>query len=643
MFEDIIIEEISGIRAKDHIAQLSQFHRIQATKGFEQAINYISEVLKNAGLTTEIHKYRADGKTKIETWTLPWGWEAEYATLHIIEPEYKKKKIADYNEIPLSLIVHSQDTDTIAEVVYVGEGTKPKDYEGKDVKGKIVLAYGEARFILQIAQMYGALGIIKFPSSERTQELNDLIQYQAFWPLGDEGREKTTFGFSISQKDAYEIISLLEQGIKVKVHVKVKAQLKVNDLLVATTLIEGTNKEQEIHIIADICHPKPGANDNASGSALILEIATTLNRLIQQGKIKRPTRSIRFIWVPEMFGTVAYMEENQDVLRRTICTINADMVGQNQFLCRSKLNFIQTPMSLPSFINSLVAKYVRKYSDDPRMIEKGGTKSPLVYRIAPYSGGSDHFIYDDATIGIPAVMLLQWPDIFYHSTLDTVDKSDSTALKWIGSIIAVSAYEIATADENKAIGFVELDVARIIDNMYYDYLKIEESLKKKNIDIDLALKYVDFILDYGYKSIDSIKHLTTIQENFLNYQKSILELNAEKLKTLIKNRFQEISQKELDEFEQQAAKIKPVRKFRYPLNLFDIIQKLSMEEKIKWSIISNKDRNFHNKVYELCNFMDGTRSLLDIIHLLRFEFNDADAKTMLELVKTLKRFDLVLY
>ena len=45
-----------------------------------------------------------------------------------------------------------------------------------------------------------------------------------------------------------------------------------------------------------------GANDNISGSAAILETARIISKLIADGRIERPKRSIRFIWVPEFSG-----------------------------------------------------------------------------------------------------------------------------------------------------------------------------------------------------------------------------------------------------------------------------------------------------------------------------------------------------
>src|SRR5258708_21573069 len=54
-------------------------------------------------------------------------------------------------------------------------------------------------------------------------------------------------------------------------------------------------------------HQRPGANDNASGCVTILEVARTLQKLIAEGKLTRPARTIRFIFPPEIEGTLALL------------------------------------------------------------------------------------------------------------------------------------------------------------------------------------------------------------------------------------------------------------------------------------------------------------------------------------------------
>ena len=89
---------------------------------------------------------------------------------------------------------------------------------------------------------------------------------------------------------------------------------------VVTAVIPGTDGSEEIVFSCHLCHQKPGANDNASGAAAILEAARALNALIRRGEIERPRRTIRFIWPPEINGTLAERQQTTvvEVLRRFI-------------------------------------------------------------------------------------------------------------------------------------------------------------------------------------------------------------------------------------------------------------------------------------------------------------------------------------
>ena len=66
-------------------------------------------------------------------------------------------------------------------------------------------------------------------------------------------------------------------------------------------------KEEEIAFSCHLDHQTAGANDNASGCVTILEVARTLQKLIAEGKLARPARTIRFIWPPEIEGTLVLL------------------------------------------------------------------------------------------------------------------------------------------------------------------------------------------------------------------------------------------------------------------------------------------------------------------------------------------------
>ena len=138
----IIKEALSGSVAKSYVAQIACFHRIQASTMFHEAAEYVKNELVKLDLNDAvIEQFQADGVKKYWTYTSPLGWTVKSAELRLVEPE--EKLICTFEDLPQSLHTHSKATPTegvTAELVDVGSGTKSADYEGKDVKGKLVLA-----------------------------------------------------------------------------------------------------------------------------------------------------------------------------------------------------------------------------------------------------------------------------------------------------------------------------------------------------------------------------------------------------------------------------------------------------------------------------------------------------------------------
>jgi len=59
----------------------------------------------------------------------------------------------------------------------------------------------------------------------------------------------------------------------------------------------------------------------------ILEVARTLQKLISEGKLARPARTIRFIWPPEIEGTLALLNGKPEFAKRIKAVVHMDMVG----------------------------------------------------------------------------------------------------------------------------------------------------------------------------------------------------------------------------------------------------------------------------------------------------------------------------
>jgi aminopeptidase-like protein len=447
----LIRDEVSGTAAARAVADIARFHRIQASPGFRQAAEWVCEEANRAGLAAGITAFPADATTRF------WGaasfqeWDARAATLHLIEPADQARKLADFRNLPLHLVARSLPFDGQAEVVVLEKGEEEAEYEGKDLAGKIVLARGNVRRVHDLAVVRrGAVGLIYDGMAEQEPvrpawDLPDAVQYTAFWWYGPEPHG---FGFAIPPRRG-EALRRLAREQTLRVHAHVDASLYTGWLEVVEAFIPGET-EEEIILVAHLCHPQPSANDNASGAAALLETARALAAQIERGELSPPRRTIRFLWVPEITGSMAWLSAQEGHIPYLVAGLNLDMVGQDQDQCGSSLLVESPPEALPSFTGALLARLRDLLLSEVKTF--GGVGGYPLFRTAdvPFSGGSDHSVFSDPSVGVPMPMLIQWPDRYYHTSADTPDRVDPKMLGRVAALSGLYAYWLAQAGEREA-------------------------------------------------------------------------------------------------------------------------------------------------------------------------------------------------
>jgi len=674
----LVKEELSGEKAKDQVAQITQYHRIQASTMFHQAAEHVKQQLLNIGLQdATIEQFTSDGATKYWTHTSPIGWEARNAELRLIEPE--QQLITRYTDVPTSLHTCSNATPPegiTAELIDVGLGTKPEHYEGKDVKNKLVFATGRARTVHEEAvYKHSAAGVITDTLAQEMKNVRESIDipdahgYQGIGPTA-ENLPQVRFGFSLSKRQGNHLRTLLRDGKTVKLHAKVDAKLFPSKMDVITTTIQGSTKpNEEIFIIAHLCHPQPSANDNASGSGLLIEIARTIQTLINSNKLPRPKRTIRFMWVPEFNGTIAYLHDQPDATNRLVAGINLDMVGQNQELCKSTLNIERTPDSLPSYLNDLILNLTEDTIKEFDHETAFGLASTFRYAETPHSGGSDHQIFVDSTIAVPCIMLLQWPDTFYHTSMDTIDKVSSESLKRVGWITTVAALTLANADTDEAVHILNQTCSRGQTRIQKAQHQATQELYEKKHDpktktdpqlqaqtLTKTTQYhknrIEHIMQREKQALQSVKRLADTPELdtlIQKFTKHIEETGNQAIARLHET-LQFISkslgitlpaQIEETDAEKQAKSIIPTRLVKCTLDM-DTFKKLIGTEQYKWyEEIGEKDTKQSLKQFEILNFMNGIRNLYEIVQAVSAEYGETSMEHALRFIKDLEKTGFV--
>ena len=457
--------EASGSAPYENLRALTRLHRVPATPEFDQAATFILARAQEYGLQ-EVHaeQFPIDGKIQYGLMRSHIAWNVEGARLWQIEPQHTL--LGDWSTDPIRLADYSHSADVEAPLIDVGSGTSESDYAGKDVRGKIVLADGVLSMVQRLAvAKFGAAGIVSDMPNQSTA-WSGLDTGIVRWGHLD-GSLPQGFAFMVSRATASDLRAQIAAGHPVLLGAHVKAEVGAGHWTVVTGIIPGTDAAAgEIVYSCHLDHQRPGANDNGSGCVTILESARVLAQLIGNGSLKRPQRTLRFIWGPEVEGTMAYLSRHPDIRASMRADIHMDMVGGDLFKNKSVLHVTQTPWSLPTFITDIGAAFAETIKDaatlyaedgsheDAAVLENRdgalGTRNAFFVDETPYAEGSDHDDYDSSTIAVPSLYLRDWPDIYIHTDHDTLMQIDPTKLRRVALLGAASGYSFATLDAANA-------------------------------------------------------------------------------------------------------------------------------------------------------------------------------------------------
>jgi hypothetical protein len=464
---DAIAGEFSGERAQEHIRFIVDYHRIQGSPMMANvAADVVQRRLKAIGVESSVDQYTSDGKTMYGTYVSPMGWDMRGGELWVTaagaEKNFQPIRLCRYSDVPMCVATYSKGGEWSGELVDVGSGVSDKDYDGKDVRGKVALASAYAADVVRAAVIQrGAVGVVIYPMADDRPEHPDMVRYNGIWPTADE-IDKTSGGFMISLNQ-YAMLQRMMAAGPVRVRGKIDASLAPGKLTLVHAYIKGTeHPEQEVLISAHLDHPKWSANDNASGSAALMEMARTLTTLIDAKKIAPPARTIHLMWVPEIYGTMAYLTNHKEARRCgdwddprhvekwdptkhqpcTVANLNMDMVGEDTVKTNGRFYFTRTPASVPSFLDVLLEDILDQ-TKDAHLFAGAGTHNYWPTESIPITLGSDHEPF--LGLGIPASMLGHDPDWTHHTSEDTVDKTDASELLRVGAMASAAAYWIASA------------------------------------------------------------------------------------------------------------------------------------------------------------------------------------------------------
>ncbi len=412
---------------------------------------------------------------------------------------------------------------TDGEFIYVGtvdngNNTNSEGIAADDIAGKIILTDSTMQSGFWYAQANGAVGVaskaavagflsprdeegrIMYPwyDSSRYARGGTLKQTMA---LTEAGTPIVEWQFSNRQYD--DMRALLERAKTINASAADEAdKVKVTGHQVAigqaypmtkTAGKPGLGQAVAIAEVKGCVHPEkrimicahvqePGCNDNATGVAALLGVATAYKQMVDEGKIPRPKCTITFMWGDEMNMASYWMDGHQEETANLIGALDMDMTGEDPEKTGGVMRIEKTPdpsalygytldavpwdepdEEIPSRSNPYYNESYASSRDgsfvrlpDSHTLWGTGEVGSLFQRgwylndlymyvtssvikahdpnfqvdVCPFEGGSDHEAFLEEQI--PAVLTWHFTDYTYHTSVDNLYMSSPRELESVG-------------------------------------------------------------------------------------------------------------------------------------------------------------------------------------------------------------------
>jgi len=351
-------------------------------------------------------------------------------------PQDMKLEVLNHPELRIGCVpfIYSGTTskDGIeGDIVCLAEGGE-EQFERRDIEGKMVLIRQPLAFSLteledavERATIHGACGFVMFDREGPPRNYSI-----------PSGRFKIPC-VSISSTSGHELLmKLIDEG-KCTIRVSVRAQTVDVDSQNIIGTIEGNRwKDEKILLTAhlDSVISSPGANDNASGLAVLLGIAELMGR-------ERLGRTVRLVAFgseepyPYCMGSRFYVQEHDDELEKIKALLNFDQIGVG---AQKQNKPVLKTIYLKELYKGRKLETVKWLDDYIRGTAEGlQTKMDFI----KVRGLSDHVPF--ALKGVPAQMFRWMDDPWYHSCYDRSINVDPYKLKTIRDIAATTALGLA--------------------------------------------------------------------------------------------------------------------------------------------------------------------------------------------------------
>ncbi|SIT80022.1 M28 family peptidase [Edaphobacillus lindanitolerans] len=390
--------EVSTDHIYRHIKELSKEPRVAGTDAEKRAARYVRNAFKSYGYRVEVQPF--------------------FFTAYK-EPEEVGIDVEGLDELAAGGFTYGINGDVSGLLADAGLGRK-SDLKGGFVKGKIaVIRRGEIPFGEKIdnAARAGASGAIVFNDEPGVLSAT----------LGETGGGRIP-AISVDRAAGESILDLIKQKPDTKARIYIRgSEIKKEESQNIIAVKEPDAKKKsgrEIVVISshlDSVAGAPGANDNASGTAVLMEIARALRDFPSGSEVRFAVFGAEELGLVGSGNYVSLLPEAEK--GRISANFNLDMVGSRD---AGDLT-IQTVDGKPNTVSDVARSVGGKLND---------RKTPLVQ-----GDRSDHVPFHEA--GIPAALFIHSPaEPWYHTADDDLEKISKEKLRDVARIVSGAVVEL---------------------------------------------------------------------------------------------------------------------------------------------------------------------------------------------------------
>ncbi len=455
---NVLRELYSEERIMENIETLYRLEKPRGYSVFRNSTAWCEEVLKKEGFS-DVRRitHKADGETASFDFIMPQAWDlCGRCTLEIVEPV--SEMIADTDISTLYVSEYSAPTPeggVTAELVDYAT----LDPENPDCKDKFVFHRGYLPAHHPLCRDLAAAGCsgIVFAAFETTEHEPDVPSWTnghghiGWYHLKEDPVAPI---FCVTPKKGIELIQMLAKG-KVTLHGVMNTKIYDGEIYTVTATIPGKS-EDEFALLGHLY--EPFHTDDCQGFGVGVEVAIMLKKLIEDGVLPQPEKTLRLIFSMERYGYAAFFSQHN---KKILAAASIDsFTCQASTTLNTGFSITMSALSLPFFGDMLFNEAMHKFCPD-------------VYFRFNTGSMSDDCWMSDPTVDIPSTWCVSGcvgRSNYHHCDAPIFDAVEPEKLKKLVPMLAAYTAVMICSDRDQLT-----EVAKELEKVAADWLEKEKN------------------------------------------------------------------------------------------------------------------------------------------------------------------------